>query len=295
EKEQIESGNAVVQITAQLAGFVGPALAGLVIASLSGAVNLDQAAATGIEATRGVGFALGFDVLTFVVAAVALWRMRGGRKGAVPSEKPQQSIRESIMEGLRAVWSDTALRTTVFVTMAINFLFTGPMGVGLPVLSNTRFAEGAAALGVMLSAFGGGALVGALLGGSLPTPRRLGIIAMVLIAVAGVGMAAYGFVTSLALAALVGALMGATVGYVNVVMISWLQKRTDPQLLGRVMSLVMLGTFGLGPISNAIAGLLVDVNINFLFLSAGVLLIAITLSSLANRDIRAIDGTASAA
>src|SRR5678816_3208862 len=84
---------------------------------------------------------------------------------AAPAE--QQSIRASIMEGLRAAWSDTTLRTILFMVMAINFLFNGPMGVGLPVLANSRFSEGAAALGIMLSAFGGGALVGALLAGSL--------------------------------------------------------------------------------------------------------------------------------
>src|SRR5690242_14473514 len=41
-KEQIESGNALVQITAQLTGFIGPVLAGLIIAALSGGVSLAQ-------------------------------------------------------------------------------------------------------------------------------------------------------------------------------------------------------------------------------------------------------------
>lgn len=39
------------------------------------------------------------------------------------------------------------------------------MGVGIPVLAN-RLPEGAAAFGAILSAFGGGALVGAILSGS---------------------------------------------------------------------------------------------------------------------------------
>jgi hypothetical protein len=57
------------------------------------------------------------------------------------------------------------------------------------------------------------------------------------------------------------------VGYTNVVVISWLQKRTDPRKLGRVMSLVM-PAFGTLPISTTVAGLLVDVN-SRLFAAAG--------------------------
>jgi MFS family permease len=214
--------------------------------------------------------------------------MHGGKKQAAQAETAveQQSIRASIAEGLRAVWSDSTLRTMLFVIMTINFLFTGPIGIGLPVLANTRFAEGAAALGVMLSAFGGGALVGALLGGSLPAPRSKGLVTMVLIAVAGAALAFYGFVTNLPLAGIIGVVMGMAIGYVNVLGISWLQKRTDPQLLGRVMSLVMLGSFGLGPISNALAGLLVDVNLSLMFAGAGALLVIIALLAATNREVR---------
>jgi hypothetical protein len=93
----------------------------------------------------------------------------------------------------------------IALTMVINLLFTGPISVGLPVLAATRFAEGAAALGVVFSAFGGGSLLGAILAGSLPTPRRLGLVSMALIALAGVALALFGFVSNLALAAAVGA------------------------------------------------------------------------------------------
>lgn len=288
EKEQIESGNALVQITAQLSGFIGPALAGLIIAAMSGSAGLAQDTAVGTDvAMRGVGLALGFDVLTFVVAAIALWLMRGGKQAATAgAAEPQQSIRESIAEGLRAVWSDKPLLTMLLITMAINFLFTGPVGVGLPVLANTRFTEGAAALGIMLSAFGGGALVGALLGGSLPAPKRMGVRMMILIAVAGTALGLFGFASNLPLAGVMAIVMGMAIGYVNVLGVSWLQKRTDPALLGRVMSLVMLGSFGLGPISNAVAGILVDVNLSVMFVGAGVLLVVVGLLAATNREVR---------
>lgn len=282
--EQIESGNALMQITGQLANFVGPALAGLIIAVMTGANNAENVQA----GTGGIGLAIALDSLTFIVAAIALWMMQGGRGVQKKNDEPQTSILASIGEGLRLVWNDTRLRTLVLLVAAINFFVTGPMGVGIPVLANSHFAEGAAALGAILSSFGGGALVGALLGGSLPAPKQLGVIAMLSITVIGIAVALYGLVNSLILAVGAGLLMGVAIGYVNVVMISWMQKRTAPELLGRVMSLIMLASFGLGPISNLVAGALVDVNLPLLFIGAGGALVILSLLALTNKDVRSI-------
>ena len=161
------------------------------------------------------------------------------------------------------------------------------MGVGIPVLAN-HLPEGAAALGAILSGFGGGALVGAILGGTLPAPRRLGILTMILIAVAGAGLGLFGLVNSLLIAVLVAIGMGLAVGYTNVVSISWLQKRIPAEKMGRVMSLVMLGSFGLGPISNFVAGTLVDNHLTLMFGAAGLILVLMSLGSLANREVRAM-------
>jgi MFS family permease len=285
-KEQIESGNALMQITGQLSNFVGPALAGLVIASLSGAVNMQSAEASAATGDiRGIGIAIGFDTLTFIFAAVALWLMKGGRAAAQHEEK--QSVLASIGEGLRLVWSDPILRTMIIIISAINFLFTGPMGVGIPILAN-HLPEGAAALGAIFSGFGGGALVGAILGGTLPRPRQLGITVMVLLAAAGAGLGLFGIVQNLLIAVIVAISMGLAVGYVNVSSISWLQKRIPAEKMGRVMSLVMLGSFGLGPISNFIAGTLVDNHLTLMFGAAGFILVVLSLYSLTNRDVRAM-------
>ena len=62
---------------------------------------------------------------------------------------------------------------------AFNFAFTGPLLVGLPYLSDTRFQGGAAAFGIVISAYGAGALGGAVLAGSLRHVPRLGLITLV--------------------------------------------------------------------------------------------------------------------
>lgn len=45
-------------------------------------------------------------------------------------------------------------------------------------------------------------------------------------------------------------------GFVNTYAFTWLQRRAEPAVLGRVMSLVMLSSLGLAPLSLIVAGLL---------------------------------------
>lgn len=287
ERDQIESGNALTQITAQFASFVGPALAGLVIAAITGSTLPTTDALPAAHNVNSVAPAFAIDTLTFIIAALALWfiKHRAPTLASSDSTAPNDLF-ASIAQGLRIVWNDSLLRTLVIITAGTNLLFTGPIGVGIPVLTSTRFPEGAAAMGAILSAFGGGALVGALLGGSLPTPRHIGIVAMSLIATAAVALTLFGLLTSLPPIIIAAAAMGLCVGYTNVIIISWLQKQIAPEMLGRVMSLVMLGSVGLGPLSNLLAGVLVEVNLSLLFIGAGGILMLLCLVSLSSPRVR---------
>jgi hypothetical protein len=52
--------------------------------------------------------------------------------------------------------------------------------------------------------------------------------------------------------------MGILIGFVNVQVIAWLQARVADGMRGRVMSLVLLGSVGLAPVSLAATGVLLD-------------------------------------
>ena len=68
--------------------------------------------------------------------------------------------------------------------------------------------------------------------------------------------------------------MGLLIGYVNIVALSWLQRRVDPAMIGRVMAITMLMGFGITPLSFAIAGWLLDVNATAMFAGAAAIIIA---------------------
>lgn len=281
DKNELQAGNALLQGTGQLAILAGfPA--GVLISTFEKSVGVITA----------VGIAFGVDTITFIVSWLALLAMSTGRHIVVASalqgdghSAAHKPMLASIKEGITAVRNDAVLPTLLLITAAINFLFTGPMSVGVAALADRRFPEGAAALGSLSAALGAGALLGVVLGGVLK-PKRLGVIVLLALALAGVMLALIGLSSNLLIASGLALVMGVVVGFVNILMIAWLQKRVSQEFMGRVMSLIMLSSLGLSPLSQALAGILVDVSLTGLFVGAGILLVIVTLYSSTNKAMR---------
>jgi MFS family permease len=223
------------------------------------------------------------DAVSFGVAAVALLLITGGRRHADPSTAAgRPSLLSDIGSGIRAAWADPAVRSIIVLTTTLNFAITGPMSVGLAILADTRFAGGAAAFGLLFSAFGAGAVAGALGAGSIPRPPHLGAVVLTMAVLLGVGLAGIGLAPTLAVALAIHAVMGVLVGFVNVQAIAWLQARIPADRRGRVMSLVTLGSVGLAPVSLALAGFLVDLGlVTQVFVAGGAIVVAASLAGFA--------------
>ncbi|MFL5718314.1 MAG: MFS transporter [Chloroflexota bacterium] len=265
--ERLAAANAVMQGTAQLVGTVGPAIAGIAVALI------------------GVGAAFVVDAATFAFAALMLWFVRSGGNAPTPQDGPietRPSILASLVEGGRIVLGDPVMRSIVILSTAANLAFTGSVVVGLPWLVLVRFGGDALTLGFLFATYGAGSLVGVLAAGSLPHPRRFGSIVLAFVLLAGVGLGAVGLAPSAAVVAVILTAIGALNGWINVVVVAWVQGRTDPDVLGRTMSFLMLGSVVAAPLSLAIAAIVVDTNATALFLAAGALVIASAAIALAN-------------
>jgi MFS family permease len=186
------------------------------------------------------------------------------------------------MEGVRAVLGDPVMRILVVMSLAINLAFNGPIVVGLPWLVLVHFGGDALALGLLFAAWSAGSLVGVLIGGSLPRPARFGWIVLSILVAMGFGLAALGLAPSVAAAALVSILIGLGNGYTNVVIIAWVQGKTEPHLLGRTMSFLVLGSVVATPLSLALAGALTDTQATTMFLAAGAIVVATALLGIAS-------------
>ena len=296
--DRLAAANALMQGTAQLVGTVGPAVAGIAIAVV------------------GVAAAFAVDAVSFAVAAVALWSVRGGATagrpetasepaptpavdhaaidpspdavteavsfGAPATEAPRPSVIASLREGITVVLGDPLMRSIVVVSTTANLAFNGPINVGLPWLVITRFGGDPAGLGLLLAAFGAGSLAGVLVAGSAPRPARLGTVVTVIVFVMAAVLAALGLVPTIPAAALVLVWFGVMNGYVNIVVISWVQAKTDPEMLGRTMSFLMLGSVVAAPLSIALAAILIDGHATAMFLGASLLVVGSGLVAIAS-------------
>ncbi len=291
EGEQLETANAIMQGTMRLSLFAGPVLAGGLIALLSG-----PASTGGVESVPemgGIGTAFVFDALTFLVSAITLWWITPVNASTGAQAAGMGSVVFAIHEGLEYVWENISLRTVFLLIGVSTFLINGPVAVGIPVLADMRFPEGAAAFGIIMSAFGGGSLVGIILGGALPgpSPRRLGLVLGTIWSGLGLGVLFLGLAPTTAFAALVSMAMGVTNGYVVILFISWLQRNTPPAMLGRMMSLLMFSEVGLLPVSMALTGAAIKLSATALFVVAGGLMVLFVLLSMMNPALRNL-GTA---
>ncbi|MCP4420908.1 MAG: MFS transporter [Chloroflexi bacterium] len=164
------------------------------------------------------------------------------------------------------------------VIIAINFLFVGPILVGIPVLADQRLAEGALAFGLLMSAFAGGNLGGYLIAGSLPRPsgRVMRLLLIVLLAAFGAALALIGFISSMWIDFGLMLLLGLGNGYITIILFTWIQTRVPKTMLGRIMSLVTLSSIGLLPVSQAISGAVGTQNLTLLFVLAGSFILLMT-------------------
>jgi len=266
DEKDLEAGNSIVMGGGQLVGFVGPVVAGIVIGTFS-------------KSLFGVGLALAIDAATYAVSALMLWLMRsGGTLSSLADMASKENVWASIMAGLKYVWDDKALRLMFLVIIAINFLFVGPILVGIPVLADQRLAEGAMAFGLLMSAFAGGNLGGYLVAGSLskPTGRVMRLLLIALLAAFGIATVLIGFINSTWIDFGLMLLLGLGNGYITIILFTWIQTRAPKTMLGRIMSLVTLSSIGLVPVSQAISGAISTWNLTLLFVLAGSLIVLMT-------------------
>ena len=266
-REQLTQANSALQSSMQLSMITGPAPAGIIIKKL------------------GTMWAFFIDAISFLFIIAPLWVIPDPPKPAHSQSRP--NVWHTIVEGLRYVHADVAMRTIIGFGCALNFCIMGPIMVGLAAIAKNQF-NSATAYGLMFSAFAFGALAGSLSAGMRKQKRR-GIMILFVGSTLGILLAAVGFLHSLIGLCVDMLLMGITSGYSNVHMTAWYQERVETSLMGRVMSVRMFTIFGLMPVSLAIAGFLAEISLQILFASAGILMLVVTILAATQRPVREID------
>ena len=259
----LQAGNALVMGATQLTAFVGPTLAGAVIAGVSSSMT-------------GIGMAFVIDTVTFAVSATAFSLIRRDRRSTV--EPATLGLWAAIGDGVRNVWADEAMRFVFSVLIVVNLFVVGPLMVGIPLLAHQRLPQGAMAFGVLMGAFAVGNLTGILVAGATRRPSSAVMRAIVVGVLAGFGavIASLGVATNLWFDTALLAGLGVGNGYLGISLFTWIQARTPEDMLGRTMSLVTFASLGLVSISQAAAGMAARWDLDALFLLSGGLVLVTT-------------------
>jgi MFS family permease len=276
EKNKLEAGNALVRGAMPIGTLIGSAPAGLLISSV------------GIAATFGI------DALFFLLAAIVLWLMAEvmsyvSTSDDVVSRAAHRSrsfgVLGDIKDGLGYAWRRPAIRALFITVSVIHLSFVGPFTVGLATLVNSTFTGGATDFGIVRSCFGGGALLGAIIAGSVVFKHR-GLLLVIITAAFGVSLALISLAQDVVLASLLVGLTGIVNGLFNIISFTWLQKTISPHMLGRMMGLINSSALILAPISYVLTGVIAEINPSLVFAVAGIPVLLITIYLIATRDFR---------
>lgn len=270
DQKYLLAGNAIVQGTAHLSVAVGPALAGIIIALFSGPGGSSAAAGQAVD-FMGIAVSFSVNASAFLFSILAFIFIKPKIAEVAESKSDVMTL---LKEGIDHVMGN---RTVIFMLIIASvgyFLVEGPLLIGIPVLAHTRYPEGAAAYGIIMSGLGAGMLIGIVAAGTLPKlkPSKLGPVLLGLLGISGLILMTIGIIPNAYLAAVVVLIMGLAQGYVIVQISTWFQIQTPEHMLGRVLSMMMFASLGLLPISQALCGALIKLSHVGLFVGAGAIL-----------------------
>lgn len=215
--------------------IVGPAFAGLVIDQLGG------------RAGSGWNFAL--NALSYFAVIVPLVTIRVNSRPVNPS---RQSVLNEVREGVAYAWRTPALRA-VLSLLAVAGVFGISYGILMPVFARDVLHVDARGYGMLLTASGVGATIGALTVASArlarPGPIIRGTFAAFVVLVAAFAASSSYYV---ALLLLVG-VSGTITAYMSASNTT-IQTIVPDALRGRVMSFYVFALFGTAPLGGLLMG-----------------------------------------
>lgn len=284
-RTQLQAANGISMGLRQLTMFLGPLLAGLLIA-LFGDGSRADGAGTMANAT-GIGIAFGLDALSFGVSAWTLSKVRLLATAPATSASPNRpagqgtappAVLASVAQGLAHFWRDRELRTCFLYWSAVAVLIMGPLHIAMPVLASSLPHLGAAAFGALVGAHGAGTLAGMVASGMLPRLRwgSLGMTLLAFDATIGLLFMPMGVIGALWQGVALMLAIGLLGGFMQVRIFTWIQQRVPPALIGRAMALFMFIFMGLAPISAAATGwAMKGITLAQLFAACGGALVAV--------------------
>jgi MFS family permease len=158
-----------------------------------------------------------------------------------------------LADGLRYICRHPLLGPLVLSGALSDFALNGPLNIGLVLLAGER-GWGPSGMAWIVSGFGVGAGLGALLITVLGRLPHAGAVQPAALVIASAGIAAVGLVPTLGETVAVACVSGLVSSIAGGLSNALIQTAADPAYLGRVTSVTSLSAFGLSPLSFPLFG-----------------------------------------
>ena len=151
---ELQASNALMDITARLAGAIAPSLAGILLA-------------TGLPRDL---FAL--DALAFGISAVAIYSLNRERAWiSTPKESARLNWGSNLLTGWRLIQAHPVMRWAVGLRLVIDWVW-GTFFIGIPLLVNAKFDSDPRLFGYIFAVYGVGGIISNIIIGNLTIRRR---------------------------------------------------------------------------------------------------------------------------
>lgn len=233
-RENLSNAVALNSTSFNAARFVGPAVAGVLIASV------------------GTGWVFLINGLSFAAVLGSLTLLR--RQNLIPVVRPPR-LPTDFIDGFRYVWHRPDLRVILLM-----YFLIGTFGANFPIflstMSVTVFHAGADAYGLLSTIMAIGAVTGALLSARRAKPR----VALLFggTALFGVSLGLAAVMPEYWLFAALLVVVGVSAQSFTTTANSTVQLSTDPAMRGRVMSILLAVALGGTPIGAPLVGWVAD-------------------------------------
>jgi MFS family permease len=235
-RSQIGRANAIFEAIYSLGYIVGPAIAGV------------------LSATIGPGQTLAIDAVSFALSALALFFVRSDLHA--PIDRPRSSIVADIREGIEFIARHRLLRSAILFWGSVSIL-TAPLVTALAVHVTRDLDLDDSVLGLLLTAYGVGTVVGAVLASRT---SRAPVAALMLggTAITGSLLVVIALTPSIPVMLGAAAISGIAQSMVLVTYITMRTAYSPDVLLGRIGSTARTISLGLQPIGLLVGGALID-------------------------------------
>ncbi|MEI7616844.1 MAG: MFS transporter [Actinomycetota bacterium] len=236
KKEDLPNAIALNSSLVNVARFIGPAIAGLLVAVV------------------GEGYCFLINAVSYIAVIIALLAMKISK----PAKRVRvNNITKEIKEGFKYSFGFAPIRS-ILLLLGLISLIGMPYLVLMPMFAKDILHGGAHTLGFLMAAAGVGALTGGIYLASRKSVLGLWKILTIATAIFGMGLIIFAFSKNLYFS--LGMTLVSGFGMLLLIAISntLLQTITDDDKRGRVMSFFTMAFMGMSPFGNLIAGAMAD-------------------------------------